>query len=385
MADKWAPLKRAAAENGLDWRVLAAITHPESGGNPGAIGDGGHAYGWFQLNNAGGTITGDPNPRSYLDPYKNASFAARAIAQLGIGKLPPNRQIAEIVKRFERPAAPTPEIASAQQWYAQTFGGKPGSTTSPLPATTGTPQTSPDLGTARPPTQQTQTPTAQTGVPTTQPSAGANPQMQLLAYLMTQNPHQKGDPNAGLVNFLMQPQAQPTTSVAPTATNVATTPATVPTTPTQSAAGTPQVPKTVKPTTGATTYGGFDLPANATHVIGTPYAGTHTVGNWESDNALDIAMPKGSPIYAVADGKIGSQFGSLDSGNPRFAGLRLHLQTKGNEFYYAHLSRFAKGIVPGMQVKKGQIIGYSGVANGVAHLHIGAEKGNPLSLFGFNK
>jgi murein DD-endopeptidase MepM/ murein hydrolase activator NlpD len=116
-------------------------------------------------------------------------------------------------------------------------------------------------------------------------------------------------------------------------------------------------------------------------IIGVPHQGTHTLGNWESDNAIDIALPKGTPIYAPASGTIGSQFGSLGKGG-RFAGLRLHLISPGNEFYLAHLSRFAPGIQPGARVKAGQLIGYSGVANGVEHLHIGARKGDPRKALG---
>lgn len=119
-------------------------------------------------------------------------------------------------------------------------------------------------------------------------------------------------------------------------------------------------------------------------VIGLPYQGTHAKAfnvsggsdNWESENALDIRAPVGTPIRAVSDGVIGPQFGSLGSGG-RFAGLRLHLVTNGNEYYYAHLSRFAPGIKPGTRVKAGQIIGYSGEANGVPHLHFASKTGDP--------
>src|SRR5581483_3802475 len=63
-------------------------------------------------------------------------------------------------------------------------------------------------------------------------------------------------------------------------------------------------------------------------VIGLPYQGSHTLyDNWESDNALDIATPVGTPVYAVADGTIGDQIGSLGSSDPHLDGLRLHLVT----------------------------------------------------------
>lgn len=124
-------------------------------------------------------------------------------------------------------------------------------------------------------------------------------------------------------------------------------------------------------------------------LIGTPYSGTHAKqfnvqggsDNWESENAVDVAAPKGTPIRAVTNGVIGPQFGSLGSGG-RFAGLRLHLVGGGNEFYYAHLSRFAKGVKPGTRVRKGQVIGYSGEANGVEHLHFAAQKGDPRRYYG---
>lgn len=121
-------------------------------------------------------------------------------------------------------------------------------------------------------------------------------------------------------------------------------------------------------------------PVRGAKIIGRPYEGTHTLGNWESDNAVDLAVPVGTPIYAVAGGTIGKQFGKLTEGGGRFAGLRLHLVTDGNEFYYAHLSKFAPGIKPGVKVKAGQLLGYSGEANGVAHLHFGEENGSPVDF-----
>lgn len=113
-------------------------------------------------------------------------------------------------------------------------------------------------------------------------------------------------------------------------------------------------------------------------IIGVPYKGTHTLfGNWESDNAVDISAPVGTPVYAVADGTIGSQLGSLSSGSSLLEGLRLHLVTSGNEYYYAHLSRLT--VHAGQHVKQGDLIGYSGEANGVAHLHFAQKTGDPLA------
>lgn len=140
--------------------------------------------------------------------------------------------------------------------------------------------------------------------------------------------------------------------------------------------------------TGGTTGGasfstGLSPLGKAGKVIGGPFQGTHAKAfnvqggsdNWQSENAIDIAVPKGTPVYAVADGVLGNT-GSLGQGG-RFAGLRTNLIGKGNSWYYAHLSKLV--VKAGEQVRKGQLLGYSGEANGVAHLHFASEKGNPQS------
>jgi murein DD-endopeptidase MepM/ murein hydrolase activator NlpD len=132
------------------------------------------------------------------------------------------------------------------------------------------------------------------------------------------------------------------------------------------------------PAQGAPAHGGYPL-AKVGKVIGVPYQGTHTMyGNWESDNAVDIAAPIGTPVYATQAGVIGSQIGPLNSSDPHLLGQRLHLVTHGNEWYYAHLSKIV--VKPGERVQPGQLLGYSGSANGVAHLHIASKAGSPLAL-----
>src|ERR1051326_7963236 len=120
-------------------------------------------------------------------------------------------------------------------------------------------------------------------------------------------------------------------------------------------------------------------------VIGWPATGPHSYvsppNNWESDNAWDIGVPVHSQILAVADGKIGPQFGPLPDPDPRFHGIRLHLVTADNEFYAAHLDETTPGLGPGDDVKQGEVLGLSGVANGVAHLHLGVKHLIPLSSF----
>lgn len=118
--------------------------------------------------------------------------------------------------------------------------------------------------------------------------------------------------------------------------------------------------------------------ATPVKLLGRPGQGTHSFtvapANWQSDNAWDFAFPKGTPLLAVADGVIGSKIGPISSDpNSRFGGLRCYLETADNEFYYAHLTRFAPRTKPGAKVKQGQVIGYSGSASGVDHLHLGCR------------
>lgn len=110
-------------------------------------------------------------------------------------------------------------------------------------------------------------------------------------------------------------------------------------------------------------------------IKGTPYTGTHTRGNWQSDNALDIVVPVGTPVYAVADGVIGPRIGLQNSKDPKLAGLRVTVQGQGNAYYYAHLSKLT--VMAGQHVTAGQLIGYSGEANGLTHLHFAVQTGTP--------
>jgi murein DD-endopeptidase MepM/ murein hydrolase activator NlpD len=123
-------------------------------------------------------------------------------------------------------------------------------------------------------------------------------------------------------------------------------------------------------------------------IIGRPNEGTHhhpnpddTKHNWESCNAIDIGTPIGTGVIAVADGTIGSQIGPLEThGDPTLLGLRLHLVSTDNEWYYAHLSKIS--VAAGQHVSKGDHLGLSGSANDVQHLHLGQKHGDPGALIG---
>lgn len=95
---------------------------------------------------------------------------------------------------------------------------------------------------------------------------------------------------------------------------------------------------------------------------------------------VDYGAPIGTPVRATADGKIAL------AGNKAGYGKTIIIQhNRQYRTLYAHLSRYAKGIRPGAQVRQGQTIGYvgqTGLATG-PHLHYefhvnGAHR-NPLS------
>ncbi len=69
----------------------------------------------------------------------------------------------------------------------------------------------------------------------------------------------------------------------------------------------------------------------------------------------DYAAPHGTEILAVGDGVV-TQAG-YGSGNGNYVRIK---HDKVYETQYLHMSRFAKGIKPGVRVSQGQVIGYVG-------------------------
>jgi Peptidase family M23 len=137
--------------------------------------------------------------------------------------------------------------------------------------------------------------------------------------------------------------------------------------------------------------GTVPLPMQAPpQVIGAPNApgSTHDPrawpDNWQSDNAIDFALPAGTPVAAVCAGTIGPSIGTLSpSPSSRFGGMRLTINCdSGLAWYYAHLTTIDPSITAELRVRTGAPVGTSGVANGVPHLHIAVNQGDPMWLFG---
>jgi murein DD-endopeptidase MepM/ murein hydrolase activator NlpD len=86
---------------------------------------------------------------------------------------------------------------------------------------------------------------------------------------------------------------------------------------------------------------------------------------------VDYAAPVGTPVWAPAGGKIVEAEMKRGSGNTIAIAHPNGLQTR-----YYHLSRFAKGIRPGVQVQQKEVIGFvgtTGLSTG-PHLHFSVVK-----------
>jgi murein DD-endopeptidase MepM/ murein hydrolase activator NlpD len=86
-------------------------------------------------------------------------------------------------------------------------------------------------------------------------------------------------------------------------------------------------------------------------------------------NAIDIMAPRGRPVLAVSHGEIVRLFLS-DLG-----GISIYQFSPDKKivFYYAHLERYAEGLIAGHQARQGEVIAYVGdtgnAGPGNYHLH----------------
>jgi murein DD-endopeptidase MepM/ murein hydrolase activator NlpD len=94
--------------------------------------------------------------------------------------------------------------------------------------------------------------------------------------------------------------------------------------------------------------------------------------------AIDILAPAGTPVVAAGDGRIAKLFTSKPGG------LTIYEFDPQSQlaYYYAHLQRYAQGVREGMDVRRGDLIGYVGSTGnadpGTPHLHFAVFRlGNP--------
>lgn len=106
-------IRRQALRRGLDPQAVLRVASAE--GLSGGIGDGGHAFGPFQLNDAGGVLTNHPashHSNQWAWSNQGINYALDHIAQVARG-MHGAQAVRAIVTRFERPADPQGEIARA--------------------------------------------------------------------------------------------------------------------------------------------------------------------------------------------------------------------------------------------------------------------------------
>ncbi len=96
---------------------------------------------------------------------------------------------------------------------------------------------------------------------------------------------------------------------------------------------------------------------------------TQSRGEGRLHDAIDIMAPRGTPVVAVADGRVAKLFNSKPGGLTIY---QFDVEEK-LAYYYAHLDSYAPTLVDGQQVRRGDVIGYVGsTGNAVPdgpHLH----------------
>jgi murein DD-endopeptidase MepM/ murein hydrolase activator NlpD len=102
---------------------------------------------------------------------------------------------------------------------------------------------------------------------------------------------------------------------------------------------------------------------------------------WRAHKGVDFAAPTGTPVRASGDGKVA--FAGQQNGYGNVVALQ---HSGAYSTLYAHLSRFAAGMRPGVRVSQGEIIGYVGQTGWATgpHLHyefrVNNEQRDPLTI-----
>ena len=128
--------------------------------------------------------------------------------------------------------------------------------------------------------------------------------------------------------------------------------------------------------------------AKAVYLKAFPVAGKHTYTNdygaprsQGSHQGNDVMAARGVPVRAVAAGSI-KRLTRVETG---LGGIWIWLKdTKGNEYYFAHLTSITEGIQVGTTVAVGQVIGAVGNTGdaryGATHLHFEIHPGGGAAV-----
>ena len=133
------------------------------------------------------------------------------------------------------------------------------------------------------------------------------------------------------------------------------------------------------------------FPAGASYVVGQAPGGKLTTHDTvQARDAVDITLPRGTPVLAARDGWVIDNVRYFGEGAPaadqlmRANYVRI-LHDDGTWAVYAHLDSFSNTLAPGKRVKAGQEIGRSGNSgySSGPHLHFVVQKNGgaqPVSL-----
>ena len=133
------------------------------------------------------------------------------------------------------------------------------------------------------------------------------------------------------------------------------------------------------PRASTSTLEGLLLPVAGVEAASLHQSFDEARGTGRRHEAIDILAPRGTAVYAAADGRVAKLFTSAAGG------LTIYQFDPAEEYalYYAHLDAYAPELTEGQVLARGQTIGYVGTTGnappGTPHLHfaifrLGPEK-----------
>jgi murein DD-endopeptidase MepM/ murein hydrolase activator NlpD len=156
----------------------------------------------------------------------------------------------------------------------------------------------------------------------------------------------------------------------------------------------PTTPEAAAAVTAANATGALLVPVQGVPAAKLTDTFTQSRGAGRLHDAIDIMAARGTPVLAVADGRVAKFFDSKPGG------LTVYQFDRDEKlaYYYAHLDRYADALVEGRVLKRGEVLGYVGSTGNASpeapHLHfavfvLGPEKKwwqgtavNPYPLLG---
>ena len=156
----------------------------------------------------------------------------------------------------------------------------------------------------------------------------------------------------------------------------------------------PSTPEATAAVTAANATGALLMPVQGVQAAKLTDTFTQSRGTGRLHDAIDIMAARGTPVLAVADGRVAKLFDSKPGG------LTVYQFDREEKlaYYYAHLDHYVDGLVEGRVLKRGEVLGYVGSTGNASpdapHLHfavfvLGPEKKwwqgtavNPYPLLG---